>query len=159
MTKVFAYKCYADKDVFLFLKEERGLPIEGLHGFGAGEVVNEVLIRGRADIGMVDEDPLSSHHAQRDEPQLVSTTENLMVRRRRDRYLLIVKPELEECFLRSVRLVGLESRLPNRPADLRALLGIPNNPKHRAFREELSSLYRESKARRVRTLGQLEPLS
>ena len=74
MTRVFAYECYADDDVFHFLKDECKLSLRSFHGFGQGEVVNAVFVRQTADIGMVDEDPFSSHHSQRDKAQLVSET-------------------------------------------------------------------------------------
>lgn len=151
MTRIFAYECYADEDVFQFLKDECKLPIRKHHAYGQGEVVNAVLVKRRADIGMVDEDPLSSHHSQRDQAQLISTTDNLVLRGQGDRYLIIVKPELEECFQRSMRIIGLRSSLPSRPEELRATLNISSHSKHKLFREELKTLYRESKARNVQT--------
>ena len=148
---IFAYECYADQDVFQFLRDDRRLLIRGFHGFGQGEVVNAVFVKQTADIGMVDEDPFSSHHRQRDKAQVVSTTNDLILRRQGDQYLLIVKPDLEECFLRSMRRVTLASNLPQRASDLRAMLNIPTHSKHKVFREELEALHRESKARNVRT--------
>jgi hypothetical protein len=148
---VFAFECFADRDVFEFLKGDRRLPIRPEHCGDQGRVVHAVLVKRDAHIGLVDEDPLSSHHRRRDDTQVVHTTDSLVVRRQGDRYLIVVKPELEECFRRSISLVKLESRLRTRPQEMRALLGIPQTAKHRLFQEELAMLYRESKARNVNT--------
>ena len=149
--KVFAYECYADHDIFLFLRDERGLALRGFHGFGQGEVVNAVFVKQTADVGMVDEDPFSSHHGERDKAQVVSTTNDLILCRQGSRHLIIVKSDLEDCFLRSMKRINLASNLPQRVSELRAMLNIPTHSKHRAFREELVALYRESKTRKVGT--------
>lgn len=151
MTRVFAYECYADDDVFHFLKDECKLSLRSFHGFGQGEVVNAVFVRQTADIGMVDEDPFSSHHSQRDKAQLVSETNDLALCRQGNRHLIIVKPDLEECFLRSMQRVRLDSKLPRRAGELRALLNLPNQAKHKLFLEELVALHRESKTRKIGT--------
>lgn len=151
MTKTFAYECFSDEDVFYFLRDECKLSIKKLHGYGQGEVVNEVLVRKRANVGMVDEDPLSTHHPLRDHMQVVSTTNDLELRKQDDRHLIVIKPDLENCFLRCVKIIKLESKLPGRPEDLRRALGIPEHPTHQIFRQELKTLYQESKKRRVRT--------
>lgn len=149
--KVFAFECFADRDVFEFLKRDRRLPVRPDHCGDQGRVVHAVLVKRDADIGLVDEDPMSSHHGRRDDTQVIHSTDSLVVRQQGNRYLVVVKPELEECFRRSMRLVKLESRLPAQPQEMRALLGIPNTAKHRVFQEELTMLYRESKARNVKT--------
>lgn len=41
---MFAYECFADADVFRFLKESCRLPLEGFHGFGQGPVVEAVTL-------------------------------------------------------------------------------------------------------------------
>jgi hypothetical protein len=151
VTKVCAYECYADEDVFYFLRDDCRLPIRHLHGYGQGDVVNAVFVNHTADVGMVDEDPFSSHHSQRDKAQLVSETNDLALCRQGNRHLIIVKPDLEECFLRSMQRVRLDSKLPRRAGELRAILNLPNHAKHKIFREELVALHRESKARNVGT--------
>ncbi len=83
---------------------------------------------------------------------VISSTPNLEVRRDGNRFLLIVKPELEPCFLRSVKLVGLESELPTDARRLQAVLNLPRHPKHERFREELKQLYDESRRLKVRTV-------
>lgn len=100
---------------------------------------------------MVDEDPFSSHHSARDKAQVVSTTDDLILCRQGNRHLIIVKPDLEGCFLRSMQRVKLDSNLPRQPRELREILNIPTHSKHRVFREELVALYRESKTRKVGT--------
>jgi len=151
---MFAYECFADADVFRFLKESCRLPLEGFHGFGQGPVVEAVLVKERAEIGMVDEDPLSSHHRERDRMESVRGLESplLEVRRRNERYLLIVRPDLETCFLHSMRLVDLRSDLGDQPADLGAFLNLPRHPKHQLFRQELEALHARSRERRIATL-------
>ena len=153
MIKIFAYECYADQDVFQFLRDECRLPLRGFHGFGQGEVVNAVFVKQKADIGMVDEDPFSSHHGERDRAQVVSTTNDLILCRQGSRHPIIVRPDLEECFLRSIKRVRFTSSLPQRASDLRAILNIPSSPKHRVFRDELVALYHESKKRTVGTFA------
>lgn len=98
MTKVFAYECYGDEDVFRFLRDECRLPIRNSHGFGQGDVVNAVFVKQTADVGMVDEDPFSSHHSARDKAQVVSTTDDLILCRQGNRHLIIVKPDLRGVF-------------------------------------------------------------
>jgi hypothetical protein len=106
VTTVFAFECFADQDVFLFLRDERKLTVSGLHSYGQGAVVTSVLTKRRAVVGMVDEDPRSTHHRLRDQMQVILSTSSLELRMREDRYLIIVKPELEECFLRSMKVVN-----------------------------------------------------
>lgn len=145
----FAFECYADEDVFYFLKDERNLSIERFHGFGQGEVVNELVLRWRADVGMVDEDPSSSHHGKRDIKQVVSESNDVQLRRWKDRHLIVVKPDLERCFLRSMERLDLEPTLGQRPQDLRARLNLPKHKAHQEFRADLSSLYQISRDRNV----------
>jgi len=155
----FAYECYADQDVFFFLKDECKLPLDRFHGFGQGEVVNEVLVRRRADVGMVDEDPRSSHHGRRDTMDVVSETNDLQLRRSNDRHLIVVKPNLEQCFLRSMKRLDLPSTLGERPQDLRARLNLPKHSAHKGFQRDLSTLYQVSKERKVATfITELEEL-
>jgi len=55
--------------------------------------------------------------------------------------------------------VKLESSLPRQSRELRRILNIPNHSKHRVFREELTGLYRESKAKNTGTfLTELEAI-
>jgi len=151
MTKTFAYECFADGDVLSFLQEDCGFPLKGFHAHGQGRVVEAVLVKRTAEIGMVDEDPFASHHSERDRAEIVATTTDLDVRRRGAQHVIIIKPALEECFLRSAKRVGLPSTLPHRAGELRAMLNIRGHSKHRAFREELAALRRESKARDIST--------
>jgi len=101
---------------------------------------------------MVDEDPHSSHHKLRDTMFLVRASDDLELRRRDQRHLIVVKPDLERCFLRSMKRVGLESSLPEDPEQLQAILNLPNHPKHDVFRSELAELRDASRARNIGTL-------
>lgn len=149
---VFAYECFADGDVRAFLEQECGIPLRSFHAYGQGEVVRAVFVDARAEIGMVDEDPLGAHHGLRDRATVLASGPSLEVRERGGRHLIVIKPELEECFLRSVKLVGYESRLPARARELRALLGVPHGARHARFRTELAELRRVSRERNVATL-------
>jgi len=151
VTRTFAFECYADQDVVLFLRDDRGLPIRRFHASGQGGVINALLEKRKADLGMVDEDPLSSHHRLRDQMRVVSTTNDLELREQNGRYLIIVKPDLEECFRRCVARLDLESGLPKRSEELRTLLGIEGTRPHKVFRQELNTLYRESQRQRIQT--------
>lgn len=71
MTLRFEYECYADEDVVLFLRDHCRLPPRTRHSFGQGEVVNDLLKKDQAAIGMVDEDPGSSHHPLRDQMEVI----------------------------------------------------------------------------------------
>jgi hypothetical protein len=147
----FAYECYADGDICTFLRAQCNLPLAKQHSFSQGEVVNDVLIRDHADIGMVDEDPMSSHHRRRDTMQIIDSNEDLELRRSARRYLIILKPDLENCFIRSMRRVGLDSELPSESSELRAILNLPRHPKHRLFMEELGLLRERSRERKTPT--------
>lgn len=148
---VFAYECYADHDVLRFLTQACGLPLRGFHAFGQGEVVNEVLVRRRARLGMVDEDPGRVRHRLRDQMAVVSASTDVEWRRQGDRHLILVRPELEECVLRSFRRVQLASELPAMPAELHRLLNLPNRRKHELFQQELATAHRRAQERGAST--------
>ncbi len=122
-----------------------------VHSGSQGDVINDVFIRRKAEIGMVDEDPGKSHHRLRDEMHVVESRRDVELRRREDRHLIIIKPELEECFLRSMKRVDLDTKLPKRAGDLQSVLNLPNQPKHKAFQAELAQLYRTSREKNVPT--------
>ncbi len=100
---------------------------------------------------MVDEDPGSSHHPLRDQMEVIHRTDDLEIRRRSGRHLIILKPELEDCFLRSMRRASLKTNLPLNPKELQKLLNLPKHPAHKTFREELSELYKVATAQRINT--------
>ncbi len=148
----FAYECFADHDIFWFLREHCQLrTLNKLHSGSQGEVVNDVLVRGRAETGMVDEDLGRSHHGLRDKMVVISNSHFLALRRQQDRHLIIVKPELEECFLRSMRRVNLEPSVPNDADKMRTFLNLPDHKMHQAFREDLVRLHEESRRVRAET--------
>lgn len=148
---VFAYECYADGDVWRFLAHDLGLPLLGSHAFSQGEVVNEVFVRGRAHVGMVDEDPGRVHHGLRDTLAVVSSSGDIEWRRRGDRHLIVVKPELEPCVLRSFARVKLASLLPQTPRELHRVLNTPDRRKHEIFRRELVEAHGLARQRSVTT--------
>jgi hypothetical protein len=141
---VFAYECYADQDVFEFLKQERPGTLKGLHSFGQGEVVNDVFIKGKAQVGMVDEDPGKPHHPHRERVRVISRSDDIEVRRDKSgRCLILLIPALEECFLRSWNGVGL-SKLPFDAPELRRRLNTPGGACHQEFRRDLRALHERS---------------
>lgn len=83
--------------------------------------------------------------------RVVRATNDVEVREQDGRFLLIIKPDLEECFRRCMGRVGLESKLPGRADELRRGLGIPGTRLHQIFRQELDTLSQESRHRRIQT--------
>jgi hypothetical protein len=146
---ILAVECFADEDVVAFVRDELKLSVKRLHSFSQGEVIKDVFLKNRAEIGIVDEDPGKTHHRLRDEMQVVSSTVDIEVRRRDGRHLIIIKPELEECFLRSMKRVGVDSKLPSNAGDLQAILNIGGDAKHETFREELALLHRTSRKKKM----------
>jgi hypothetical protein len=114
VTDGFAFECFADREVARFLRLACGLRFKEIHAYSQGEVVNEVTERGRAIAGMVDEDPGRTHHRRRDAMAVISRTDDLEVRRGDNRHLVIVRPDLETCFLRSMDKLGLNCALGGR---------------------------------------------
>jgi hypothetical protein len=100
---------------------------------------------------MVDEDPFRPHHRERDNFKPIGSYSTVNVGRRGNKYLVVIKPELEESFLAEMKRLGLPSELPSSATELRTLLNIPNSPKHDTFRMELGEIYSEGKARKVPT--------
>ena len=149
---IFAYECFADKDVFITLRNECNLPLRAYHRSGQGQVINALFVEKKANIGMVDEDPSGAHHRLRDQASLVKKTSFLEVRKFEGRHLIILKPELEECFQKSMGIAGLSSTLP-RPKELRPFLGIhdSNSHYHLEFRRELKTLYEISREQNTPT--------
>ena len=82
---------------------------------------------------------------------VVTTTHDLELRRKESRHLIILKPALEECFLRSMKRANIPSQLPQQANELQALLNIKDHPKHKVFQDELSQMYQISKSQRVET--------
>ena len=148
MKLVFGYECYPGHDVFHFLREASSRPMKGFHGFGQGDVVNALLVKKTVTLGMVDEDPRSTHHPLRDAMKVVRTIEDFELRESQGRYLAVLKPELEEAFIRASKLLGVDTSLPKDPSSLRRSLLRPNSSSHDTFVQALRQLHAEAKARR-----------
>lgn len=147
MKLVFGYECYADRDVFRFLHQAVSRPMKDFHGYGQGDVVNALLVKKTVTLGMVDEDPRSTHHPLRDAMKVVRTIEDFQLRESNGRYLAILKPELEGAFLRSARLLGIETSLPEDAPTLRRVLLRPNSSLHDVFIRTLGQLNEEARER------------
>ncbi len=83
--------------------------------------------------------------------EVIHTTADLEVRRKSGRHLIIVKPELEDRFLWSMRRAALQPKLPSHPKELQTLLNLPKHPAHRLFREGLSELHKVATAQKIST--------
>src|SRR3954468_7823478 len=150
--KRLAFECCADENLFRFLRGACKFSIEPFHAFGQGEVINSVLVKRTCHIGIVDEDPRGTRHRERDRARIVRQASSLEVRSNEAGSIIIIKPDLEHCFLRSLKLAGMSSALPARAEDIHGILNIPNTAKHRIFEQEFQSLYELSKERRISTL-------
>lgn len=148
MKPVFGYECYADRDVFRFLRQATGRPMKDFHGYGQGDVLNALLVKRTIALGMVDEDPRSTHHRLRDSMKVVRATKDFELRESQGRYLAIVKPELEEAFVNACKLLGVVSSLPRDPSKMRRALLPPSSSSHNLFVQELLQLHAEATARR-----------
>ena len=146
-----AVECYADLDLFRFLREDCNLTgLSDAHSHSQGEVINDVFARDRADIGIVDEDPLSTHHRLRDQMVVVETGVDTETREHHGRQLIIVKPDLERCFIRAMGRVGLKSSFGT-PSAMHQALASSSTRKHQVFRDELKSLRVACKERGMRS--------
>lgn len=148
MKLVLAYECYADRDVFRFLRETVKRSLKDFHAYGQGDVVNALLVKKTVTFGMVDEDPRSTHHPLRDAMRVVRTVEDFELRESQGLYLAILKPELEQAFVRASRLLTVESSLPKDPSSLRRSLLRPNSSLHDSFVQALRQLYRAAREKK-----------
>lgn len=147
-----AYECYADEALFRFLRDDFGFPLKPVHSFSQGRVVSALLKAGTAEAGIVDEDPLSSHHSRRDRTVLVHETNDVEWRRASEdaaRILIVVKPDLEKCFFAALKRVGLKSEWSDASTLHRQLAG-PWGTQHAKFQSELSTLHRAATERNTR---------
>jgi len=151
VTLTFAFECYADEDVVIFLRKRCKLRLKGRHSYGQGEVVNDLLKTKQANVGMVDEDPGSSHHPLRDAMQVIHTAEDLEVRQKAGRHLIILRPELEDCFIRSMHRAAVPLTIPPTAKELQKVLNIPKHPSHGEFREQLEALHKAATTRHIPT--------
>lgn len=151
MMLTVAFECYADEDVVIFLRDHCKLRIKRRHSYGQGEVVNDVLKTKQANVGIVDEDPGSSHHPLRDAMEVLRITEDLEVRQQSGRHLIVLKPELEDCFIRSMRRAAIPLTIAPTAKKLQKLLNVPEHSSHNAFREQLRALHEASTTRHIPT--------
>ena len=52
MTTVIACECYADEDVLVVIREVCGLPLRPRHSASQGNVINDLLVRCVAELGI-----------------------------------------------------------------------------------------------------------
>lgn len=144
-----AFEGFGDRDVVLFLQNNRSLALKGVHSFSQGEVINAV-IRGTADAGIVDEDPNRSHHRGRDAMRQIARTADVDVLEMTDaarRKVYVLKPDLEGCYFAGLGRAKLKSSIADTPDELHRKLGQPKSRTHDAFRAELATLHDAAIAR------------
>ncbi len=147
MTRL-AFECFGDQDIFHHLQLRCHLPLEPVHSYSQGEVIRD-LSRGKADAGVVDEDPGKSHHGERDRMAVVSSDAGLEVRAARGRWLFILAPDLETCFFEAMQRVGEKPSCGKNPAELHRRLGTPGKSAHDLFRSDLERLRQAARARKL----------
>jgi hypothetical protein len=121
-----------------------------------GEVINDLLNRDRAQIGLVDEDPRSSHHRRRDGMRIVDDGDFVQLRVDKGKHLFLLKPNLEECFLRSMKEANIPSALGESFQEVHRKLGAKRSQAHKLFSEELKKMDAQSRNRTF--LNELEKL-
>jgi hypothetical protein len=142
-----AHECFGDGDVVQFLRE-RGVPVEPLHSYSQGNVVRDVLAR-KAAVGMVDEDPMSTHHRARDRMVVVHRGQDVDLLKETGRYLLVLKPDLEGCFFAAARRLAVSPSIAKSTSELHRLLGKPQGRQHEQFRAELTLIHAAAQERKM----------
>ena len=67
----------------------------------------------------------------------------------RDHHVLILHPQLEDCFMKGMRGVGLKSELARTAEELHRVVGTPSAYRHNLSREELRTLRSQAKRKRI----------
>jgi hypothetical protein len=147
----FAFECYGDQEVFRFLREQLDLALSPRHSYSQGEVINDLLVRRNASLGMVDEDRSASHHARRDSMKVIRSGVDIEHRCEGDRHLIVIKPDLERCFFNAMNRVGIKPTCAESPGKLHRLLAAPRGRPHHAFAADLRTLLDASRRRSVAT--------
>ncbi len=146
-----AYECNADKDLYSVLSSPPEINTAGLHSFSQGEVINDLMVRNKASIGIVDEDPGKSHHRERDKMNVILDGPEVELRKSGQKHLIIIKPDLESCFLAAMKRVGLTSNIAQDPGTLHRILMTSGSRRHGEFCEELRDLRKASNDKNVKT--------
>lgn len=151
MMYLVTYECWADRDIVEFLRNKCQLKFDSEHSFGQGNVVGTVE-RGKAWLGIIDEDRNKSHHGARERATLIISMDYVDLYRLDKRFLVVVKPALEKAFLASMSRVNLHSEFPSDARAMKHMLNYPRSPWHTVFVKELGNLYESSRAFSVATL-------
>jgi hypothetical protein len=148
---VVAFECYADQDLVHFLRDVAQIGIKKRHSYSQGEVINDLLKKDVADVAIVDEDPGAAHHRLRDSLPVIQANSDVEIRAAGRKSIVIVKPDLERCFLRSMERLSLATSLPTLHRDLHRRLASSNHghSDHKRFRDELSVLRQAALERHV----------
>ena len=152
-----AVECFADFTLLEFLRDTCGIrALTDHHAHSQGEVIKAVFEKGRADAGIVDEDPGKSHHKLRDRTTLVRPGIDVDVQRLEGRFLFVVKPNLEVCFFRAMTRTKQSSWFKD-ASQMHRILGVSSSREHPRFKEELRLLRDAGAKRNVPTfLSELE---
>jgi len=100
---VFAFECFADEDIWHILVNECGLPLRKRHSESKGRVVTDTLRNFRAHLGLVDQDPGAVPPESLQQAKRVQFEGDVELRTLRDHYVLILRPRLEDCFMKGMR--------------------------------------------------------
>jgi len=144
-----AVECYADVTLVEFLRDEcdlRGLVPR--HVNSQGEVVKAIFQTATAEVGIVDEDPNKPHHRLRDQARLVWSGVDVELRELDRRHLLVVKTDLETCFLRAMNRLNETSWFESRTRMHRILQPRMSRERDR-FKKELARLRDAGKQRGI----------
>lgn len=142
-----AVECFADLTLLKFMRDQCGLPqLIDRHSYSQGEVVKAVFETGRADAGIVDEDPGKSHHRLRDNAHVIGRGIDVEVLELNHRRLFLVKPDLETCFIRGMKRVKESCSFNNASQMHRMLSTSSSRREHERFARDLG-LLRDASAR------------
>ncbi|HEY2728634.1 MAG TPA: hypothetical protein VGK52_01760 [Polyangia bacterium] len=147
-----AVECFADLDLLEFLRDHCDLPnLVDHHAYSQGEVVKAVFEKGRADVGIVDEDPNRSHHSLRDRMKIIRTGVDVDVHELGGRRLLVVKPELEKSFVRAMSRIKQESHFKT-SSEMHRVLSSQTSRQHDRFKAELMHLRDAYASKKIKNL-------
>lgn len=139
---MIAVECDSDVDLVRFL----GVSKKGILHAGCISKVVKHLSEGRADTGLVDEDPKGTHSSEFRNYKPIEQRGGFKLLRHRNKSgkrLIVICPRFEEWLLGRAKAVGLDPSGFGLPADAHALHNsgrYERKPGYRRFLEELLSL-------------------
>jgi hypothetical protein len=136
---MIAVECYADTRLVLTL----GATAASVHhAKGKGQVL-DILRRGRASVGVVDEDPGSTEYPEMRQYEVAEHAGSLRLWRHRTvagRRVVVISPRLEEWLLGRSRHAGVDPSTYGLAADPRRLHDSGRYDRHPRFRLFIAEL-------------------